>query len=81
MDNPLNNSMNKLVDDINSIEAENNLLNNEMEERVNKFKTKFKTLGKELESKTLINKINEDEELNSLVYKVFKILEGINYKI
>lgn len=81
MDNILNQSMNRFVDGINSIEYQNTQLNSEMEERVNKFKRKFKRLGDELESQTLIKKINEDEELNGLVYKVFKILEGIDYKI
>ena len=75
------------VDDVNNTKNETNKLNTEtkkinyeIDERINKFKKRFEKLGEQLQSQTLIDYINKDKELNKLVYRVYNILKGIDYK-
>lgn len=81
------NNIEKLIKGINNTKEETENINrdreiieNEIKEKITRYKSRFKKLGEQLESETLIKYINEDEELNKLVYKVYKVLKDLDYK-
>ena len=86
MSNEKYNYIGEFVDNINNaknetkrLNIETEKINYEIDERINKFKKRFEKLGEQLQSQTLIDYINKDEELNKLVYRVYNILKGIDY--
>jgi hypothetical protein len=81
--NPIHNFVNKVNNSKDETENHNRhteIVEIEIEKKINKFKERFKKLGEQLQSETLIKYINEDEELNKLVYKVYSILKVVEYK-
>lgn len=73
-------NINDTKDKMQSLNDETKKSNNEISDKINKFKKRFKKLEEQLKSEVLIEYINKDEELNNLVYRVYDILKDLDYK-
>lgn len=87
MEDTKNNSISKFIVETNNTVEKTEKLNKQteiveidIEEKINKFRERFKKLGKQLQSETLMKYINEDKELNKFVYIVYSILKEVEYK-
>jgi hypothetical protein len=72
--------INNMIDETKSLEDQTEMAEYAIKGKVDKFRKRFKKMGEQLQSEELIKYINEDEELNKFVYKVYSILKGIEYK-